>query len=73
MRLALTVTPSVARFAPIVCRGDVADAFKLASELGYDGVEIHLRRPGDIDRAAMKSLMREYGRAIPTIGTAAAA
>jgi hypothetical protein len=31
MKLALTATPSAARFAPILLRGDIADAFALAS------------------------------------------
>jgi len=50
MKLALTATPSSARFAPILLRGSIADAFALAAELGFDGVELHLRRPSDDER-----------------------
>ncbi|MHB9037262.1 MAG: TIM barrel protein [Armatimonadota bacterium] len=73
MKIAVTATPSLAKFAPIVMRGEVADAFRVAAELGYDGVELHLRQPGDVDRAAVKSLMRDYGLSVPTIGTGMAA
>jgi sugar phosphate isomerase/epimerase len=73
MKLALTATPSAARFAPILLRGDIAGAFALAAELGYDGVELHLRQPGDIDRAAVRKLASDYGLGIPILGTGMAA
>lgn len=73
MKIALTATPSVARFAPIVVRGDTADAFALASDLGYDGVELHLRYATDVDRTAVRELSRHYGLDIPTLGTGMAA
>ena len=56
MKLALTATPSDAQFAPILWRGPVAEAFALARELGYDGVEIHPRYAADIDAGAMIAL-----------------
>ena len=73
MKIALTATPSQARFAPILWRGEIESAFALAAELGYDGVELHLRQPGDIDRAAAHKLSVQYGLGIPTLGTGMAA
>ena len=73
MKIALTVTPSQARFAPILLRGDMDSAFALAAELGYDGVEIHLRYPSDIDWAATRKLSVDYGLGVPTLGTGMAA
>jgi sugar phosphate isomerase/epimerase len=73
MKFALTATPSQARFAPILLRGHVADAFEMASELGYDGVELHLRQPGDINRAAVEQLMADHGLQVPALGTGMAA
>lgn len=73
MRIALTATPSQVLFAPIAVRGEVADAFALAAELGFDGVELHLRQPGDVDRAAVMKLAAEHGLAVPTLGTGMAA
>jgi sugar phosphate isomerase/epimerase len=73
MKVALTATPSVARFAPILLRGDVADAFRLAAELGYQGVDLHLRQPDDIDRTAVKKLAADHTLGIPTVGTGMAA
>lgn len=78
MKLALTATPVNAgqspspragRLAPILLRAPPAEAFALAAELGYDGVELHLRHPADIDRVTVKELAAQYGLDIPTIGT----
>lgn len=73
MRIALSVTPSQARFAPILVRGPVEDGLRLAAELGYDGVEVHLRHPGDMDRVAVRKLAQELGLGFSTIGTGMAA
>jgi sugar phosphate isomerase/epimerase len=73
MKLALTVTPSPARFAPILLRGPVEDGLRLAAELSYDGVEVHLRQPGDMDRVAVRKLGRQLGLGFCMIGTGMAA
>lgn len=73
MKLAVTATPSQARFAPILLQGKIADAFALAAELGYNGIELHLRQPHDIDQIAVKKLASNYGLDIPTLGTGMAA
>ncbi len=69
MKLSFTATPNPGRFAPILLRAQPAEAFALAAELGYDGVELHLRRPEDIDRVAVRKLATDYGLDIPMIGT----
>jgi sugar phosphate isomerase/epimerase len=73
VKIALTATPSEARFAPILWRGRVEDAFELAADLGYDGVELHLRSPNDIKLKAVRALQGKYGLGVPTIGTGMAA
>jgi sugar phosphate isomerase/epimerase len=73
VKIALTATPSEARFAPILWRGRVEDAFELAAELGYDGVELHLRSVNDIGLEAVRALQDKHGLGVPTIGTGMAA
>jgi len=73
VKIALTATPAAPAAAPLLLRGPVEDAFRLAAELGYDGVELHLRRPEDIDRVAVARLARELRLGIPTLGTGMAA
>ena len=50
MKLSLTATQSKMPGAPIIMQGPTAEAFILADQLGYDGVEVHIRRPSEIDR-----------------------
>jgi sugar phosphate isomerase/epimerase len=69
MKLSLTATPTPNPSAPVLLRAAPAEAFALAAELGYDGVELHLRRPSDIDRVAVKKLAADHGLAIPALGT----
>jgi sugar phosphate isomerase/epimerase len=73
MKLVLTATPSDARFAPIQFRGQPSEAFALAAEFGYDGVELHLRNPDDIDRVAVHELSAKYNLPVTTLGTGMAA
>ena len=69
MKISLTASPIQARFAPLLLRCPPEDALALAAELAYDGVELHLRRPTDVDRVAVKRTASELGLGIPMIGT----
>jgi sugar phosphate isomerase/epimerase len=69
LKLALTATPSAAPFAPIIVKGGVERAFALAAELGYDGLELHLRRPTDVDWSVVKALATDHNLKIPMLGT----
>lgn len=69
MKIALTVTPNPVKFAPIVMCGPVNEGIRKAKAYGYDGVEIHLRDTGDIDRKEVKRLADDNGLEITTLGT----
>jgi sugar phosphate isomerase/epimerase len=73
VKIALTAMPGAAQFAPILLQGDIADAFRTASKLGCDGVELHLRRAEDVDLPELKGLMTRYALGVPTLGTGMAA
>lgn len=73
MKLAVTATPRAGRFSPLLLRGSMADAVVIAAKLGFDGVEVHLRHPEDIDKAAFAKLVATYGLEVPTVGTGLAA
>lgn len=73
MKIALTATPSEARGAPLLLRGDLAAAFRQAAAWGCQGVELHLRRAEDVDASLIKRLAADYALSIPTLGTGMAA
>ena len=73
MKIAVTATPSEARFAPILLRGPISESFHLASQYGYDGIEIHLRDPHDVDGGEVVELSRRYAMPVTTLGTGMAA
>ena len=73
MKLAVTATPRPVPFGPIVLQGDLDAAFALAAELGYDGVEVHLRHPDEVDRGAIVAMAAKHAIEIPTLGTGFAA
>lgn len=70
MKVSLTYTPKEIEFGPIILRNQPPiDAFALAAELGFDGVEIHVRRPDDLDWNEVKTLCSKHGLSVTTIGT----
>jgi 5-keto-L-gluconate epimerase len=73
MKIAVTATPSEARFAPILLRGPISESFLLASRYGYDGIEIHLRDPHDVNEDEAAELSRRYDMPVTTLGTGMAA
>lgn len=73
MKLTATATPSEARFAPILLRGPISESFARASHYGYDGIEIHLRHPHDVNWNEVVELTRRYALPVTTLGTGMAA
>jgi 5-keto-L-gluconate epimerase len=73
MNLAVSACVDAPPGAPFVLRGDVRNALQLAAKLGYDGIELHLRVAGDIDRETVRELARGYGLRVANLGTGMAA
>lgn len=69
MKFAITATPNPVRFAPIVFCGPIEEAFRKAAFIGYNGVEIHLRDPDDINRSGVAGFREDTGLEITTLGT----
>jgi len=59
--------PSV--FSPLVRAGDVRGAIKMAGELGYQGVEISLRAPSELDVRELGELLADYGVQLSALAT----
>ncbi len=73
MKFALTATPGSPSYAPILWRGSLLEASAAAADLGYDGIEWHLRRAEDVDAALLAEHMQRSRLEVPAIGTSLAA
>ncbi len=73
MKLAISATPVVANFAPILFQGDIEEAFAKGAEYGYEGIELHLREAHDIDWDKTLETTRQYSLPVMAIGTGAGA
>ncbi len=60
------VAPST---APILLQGDIIDCLKKASELGYNGIERHLRETEELDYIAIRETCAQYNVQIGQIIT----
>lgn len=69
MKLSIAVSTPDARFSAFALKGPFDESFSLAKAAGFDGVELHVRNPADVDAAALESLLKQYGLEVSAIGT----
>jgi len=70
MKIGLAIAPANASpLAFVVFREDLKVSIKKASELGYDGVELALANPEEINVAQVKDLIQRYNLELPVIST----
>lgn len=69
MKLAYTISASSTRFAAVAQGRPLPEAIRYLGGLGYAGVELAIRDPGQVDLDAIAACAREAGVAIPAIGT----
>lgn len=50
-------------------RGDLDQSCARIAALGYDGVELMVRNPKDLEPVAISRTIREYGLTVPEVGT----
>ena len=70
MKLSVTATPlEVPASIPVLLRGNLETSFRLAADMGYQGIELFLRQPDDVNADTVSSLAAGYSLAIPSLGT----
>ena len=71
MKLAYQIATPDVRFSPGVTsyQGDLEHTFARAKECGYDGVELMVANPCEIDAGLLKELCAKYGLEIPMVCT----
>ncbi len=68
-QLAVTAAPWALEGAPVLLRGDLAEQFRRARDIGYDAVELHLREPEEAPAQMVRRLSQETGVKVSAIAT----
>lgn len=69
MQLSFTVSLQRTRFGAVVFEDSIDRIFEELKTLGYDGVELAIRNPGEIDAEKVLKLVTQYNLQVPAIGT----
>ncbi len=69
MKLAYAISASPTRFAAVGHAGDVHATLRRLAGLGFDGVELAIRDPAQVDLDAIAGTVRGLGLAVPAVGT----
>src|SRR2546428_12930722 len=69
MKLSVVVAVEEPGFDAVAMRGSWREALRTAADLGYDGVELAVRDPSEVDAEAVLRTVRDAGLAVPAIGT----
>ena len=69
MKLSIVLSTNPAQFDAVVYKGDVHNNIAQIAELGYDGVELAIRDPAQIDVTAIERTLAKHQLIVPAIGT----
>src|SRR2546428_14037254 len=68
MKLSVVVAVEEPGFDAVAMRGSWREAVRTAADLGYDGVELAVRDPSEVNAEAVLRTGRGAGLAVPAIG-----
>lgn len=69
MKYSIVLSAQSTRFAAVTFEGDLQRNLANISELGYDGVELAIRDPSELDCSALQEMLLQHGLSVPAIGT----
>jgi sugar phosphate isomerase/epimerase len=69
MRVSFAISLQRTRFSAIAFQESLAPVLQELKELGYDGVELAVRNPQEIDQKELVELAAQFGLQVPAIGT----
>ena len=69
MKTAIALSALKTGFSPLFFSGEIEYGIKTAKELGFDGVELSLKKPSAIDLDSILRELKRTGLSVPTIGT----
>lgn len=69
LRTAVVIAPEAPATDPVLFRGPPEQVIRLAADIGYEAVEIHLQNPRTIDRDALAASAAAQGIALAAVAT----
>ncbi len=69
MKIVASVTPNSTKFGPLLYPGELEKAISELSGFGYDGIELSLRTPLDVNSDVLFSLLDKKGLELVSIAT----
>lgn len=69
MKKSIVISTPEAKFSALAFKEDFARSIKKVAELGYEGVELAIRDPDEVDEKKISKLVKSYHLEVPAIGT----
>lgn len=69
MKIVASVTPNQTNFGPLLFPGDLSRGVDELAGFGYDGIELSLRTPQDIDYRSLMDQLDKHGMVLASIAT----
>ena len=69
MKLSIVLSTQPASFSALAYKGNIEKNIKHIKELGYDGVELAVRNPNELEVEHVKSVVVKNSLSVPAIGT----
>lgn len=69
MNLCMALTPKKGTFAPLLYAGNLEKGIETAAKLGFDGLELSVRDPSDLDENHLARLMHENSLDLVVVAT----
>ena len=69
MRACFATASAATGFGPMLFAGRVREAVAVSSELGFDGIEISLRDPAELDRRELEAMLQESGLQLAAVAS----
>ncbi len=69
MKCSVVVSLSSTRFSALALKKELEESFGLLRRLGFEGAELAIRNPEEIDKKQVLSLLERYQLLVPALGT----
>ena len=69
MKYGIVISAEETEFGDIILKGNLNENIRKAAELGYDGIELAVKNPANIDKTALHRELTGGGLELPVIGT----